>query len=899
MTDDNTKPCQAAAIKYAELGYYVFPIKPGERKSRLSKKYSEDGKNWGMSNNPATVNKNWNSFRDDSNIGLVTGSINGFFVIDVDTSEGHDVDGEETFRKLKEENGNNWPETYQVRTPTGGTHYYFLWPEDKDVIIITNSGKLGPNTKTPGIDVRAEGGMVLAPPSIRSDKDDRKYIQQGRNTFAPAPKWLLKLLIEKPIVPEPSKVEASIDKLIECMKHIPNTPNTTWEYEDPKTGEITTRAGWDGWNTIGMSLFRASGQSDAGFKIFDDWCKQNTDKYKDGKYIRYSWFTRWRRTPPKKVTAAILIGLANTYSPGWHAIWNNDHPEEVSEYREERREKDSEKTLAGIAKGEYIIKVYEDDLHKAVDLTETSLLANKSPMYIHSKELVTPTVTELNTSKKDIKTKIAAFSPIDADYLTDHVNRFIDYKKYNIKEKNWKSIDPPQKVIVRLLSRKNELRFPKVAGLITTQTMRPDGSLLTIPGWDENTGLLLIDPPPMKPIENKPSRGAVLESKELLIDLIEEVKHSQDDDGVSLAVLLSQIMTPVLRGAFPVCPMHVNRSPSPGSGKSYMFDIVAHIVIGQHMPVMAAGRNAEETEKRLGAALMAGQPLISIDNIAGELGGDAICQIIERPIVNIRVLGKSELRTIAARGTSLYCNGNNMVLTGDVVRRAIIATIDTGLERPELRIFKKDPISMIMADRGKYIAACLTLARAYIVAGQPDKPSQLGSFGEWSDIIRGTIMWIGMADPVKSMEIGRNEDPELRAHSDFCKCVFEIMGGGQQYKYSASEIIDEAQTSGTVVRKGFDDDYGFKWPEFQMIVQQIAGFHSRPPEALRLGKWMQFKKNRPIDGLVIKSKQHGNHVVWWIEKVGNPNGNFAGKNAPGNPASNVRPLKPGWPKPGG
>ena len=61
---------------------------------------------------------------------------------------------------------------------------------------------------------------------------------------------------------------------------------------------------------------------------------------------------------------------------------------------------------------------------------------------------------------------------------------------------------------------------------------------------------------------------------------------------------------------------------------------------------MAAGRNEEETEKRLGAALLAGQPIINIDNVNGDLGGDALCQIVERPVVEIRILGKSELARI-------------------------------------------------------------------------------------------------------------------------------------------------------------------------------------------------------------------------------------------------------------
>ena len=78
--------------------------------------------------------------------------------------------------------------------------------------------------------------------------------------------------------------------------------------------------------------------------------------------------------------------------------------------------------------------------------------------------------------------------------------------------------------------------------------------------------------------------------------------------------------------------MHVACAPAAGTGKSFLFDIAAAIAIGHPCPVMAAGRNEEETEKRLGAALMAGQPIISIDNVTGELGGDALCQVIERRV---------------------------------------------------------------------------------------------------------------------------------------------------------------------------------------------------------------------------------------------------------------------------
>ena len=72
----------------------------------------------------------------------------------------------------------------------------------------------------------------------------------------------------------------------------------------------------------------------------------------------------------------------------------------------------------------------------------------------------------------------------------------------------------------------------------------------------------------------------------------------------------------------------------------------------------------------------------------------------------------------------------------------------------------------ILANRGAYIAAALTICRAYIAAGRPNLLPQLASFGEWSDTVRSALVWLGEADPVKSMDTSRADDPETRVHSD-------------------------------------------------------------------------------------------------------------------------------------
>ena len=268
-----------------------------------------------------------------------------------------------------------------------------------------------------------------------------------------------------------------------------------------------------------------------------------------------------------------------------------------------------------------------------------------------------------------------------------------------------------------VLSRFGEWTFQPVAGVITTPTLRPDRTILDTVGYDPATRLILMEPPQMPAIPEMPTQEDAKRALALVDELLDEFPFVDD---ASRNVALSALITPIVRGAFQVAPMHIARAPSAGSGKSFLLDVAADIGICQPCPVMAAGRTEEETEKRLSAALLAGQPFIAIDNVNGELGGDALCQAIERPIVEIRTFGKSERVRVEARSTTFFATGNNLVLRGDMTRRTHLVTLDAQTERPELRQFQGDPVGNVVADRGKYVSACLTIVRAYIVAGKPD-----------------------------------------------------------------------------------------------------------------------------------------------------------------------------------
>ncbi|RYA74006.1 hypothetical protein DD594_28525, partial [Enterobacter cloacae complex sp. 4DZ1-17B1] len=122
-------------------------------------------------------------------------------------------------------------------------------------------------------------------------------------------------------------------------------------------------------------------------------------------------------------------------------------------------------------------------------------------------------------------------------------------------------------------------------------------------------------------------------------------------------------------------------------------------------------------DKRIGSLLIESTPMISIDNLSCVLKGDLLCQMCTQQTVKVRVLGKSETPDCEWKG-ALFATGNNVNLSGDMTRRGLICNLDAGVERPELREFDFSPVDMVLKDRGKYIAAVLTIARAYVVGGK-------------------------------------------------------------------------------------------------------------------------------------------------------------------------------------
>jgi hypothetical protein len=125
------------ALDFIRQGRAVFPALPDAKRSYLAARYS-GGSRWGASHDELAI-RAWFKRWPDARCGLPTGA--GLTVVDFDFRNGAVLDED------------RWPATARVQTPSGGVHLYYRDPEPTR----SNAGEIGP-----GMDVRGEGGMVVA-----------------------------------------------------------------------------------------------------------------------------------------------------------------------------------------------------------------------------------------------------------------------------------------------------------------------------------------------------------------------------------------------------------------------------------------------------------------------------------------------------------------------------------------------------------------------------------------------------------------------------------------------------------------------------------------------------------------------------------------------------------------
>ncbi|WP_374545033.1 hypothetical protein [Rhodoblastus sp.] len=260
---------------------------------------------------------------------------------------------------------------------------------------------------------------------------------------------------------------------------------------------------------------------------------------------------------------------------------------------------------------------------------------------------------------------------------------------------------------------------------------------------------------------------------------------------------------------------------------------------------MNVAKQIDETEKRLTGLLLKGCPSIVIDNANGILESDLLAQIATQETIVARPLGTSTMIEID-NATMVFVNGNNLRLADDLTRRAVMAVIDTGEERPEKRQFKRDTLGMIRADRGRYVAAALTVLRAFILTrnnGDAREIAQkIAGFHQWSDLVRSALVWCGYADPAASMDRIHEADPTYQSLAEILPAWYEKFGTKAM---SVSDVIAAiSSTSGY----GANESAAALETAFRNNISHVG---QRELDGRRIGGHLQKFKNRIAAGLKL------------------------------------------------
>jgi putative DNA primase/helicase len=416
-------------------------------------------------------------------------------------------------------------------------------------------------------------------------------------------------------------------------------------------------------------------------------------------------------------------------------------------------------------------------------------------------------------------------------------------------------------------ARVGKWRLPSLAGVIDVPTLRPDGSILDRDGYDVETGLLLVPSGTEVPkIPVSPTRDDALDALAMLSKPLGDFPFVTDADR---SVALSAVLTSVSRTALANAPLHGFSAPTAGSGKSTLVDITAVMRTGHEAAPIAQGKTAEEFEKRLGALLLEGEGVVAIDNCETPLGGEFLCQLLTQPSLKVRPLGRSVMVEVPTTAM-VTATGNNLTFIGDMSRRALLCQLDPGVERPELREFPFDPVKVVVQQRGEFVAAALTILRAYHVAGRPFQVPPMGSFADWSNWVRSALIWLGCADPCETMKGVRSSDPKMALIKQVMAAWDDAIGSNPATTVELSSMAEKMDVAS--LGQGHRQH-----PELRDALLAVAGEGLRI-NGRKLGRWLAQQRDRIVDSRkFVSPSTRGGQQVWVLETVtAAPSGEAAG-----------------------
>ena len=515
--------------------------------------------------------------------------------------------------------------------------------------------------------------------------------------------------------------------------------------------------------------------------------------------------------------------------------------------------------IAAREDGRTRVVLSENRLHETQDAAEAAMLSAGLPVYQQMGRLVRAVRLDASELDGDVARQEGALVVRDVQphSLRDLMTRVANFVRVvETKEGTEdKPVGPPVSMALAYIQRVREGggRLPVLRGIVECPTLRADGTVLAQEGYDAASGLILdTGGATFDAVPDAPTQEDAVAALAKLKWIIEGFPFVEDDDGrsPSRSVALSAMLTAVCRRSLRTAPMHGFTAPTMGTGKSLLTDAVALLAMGRPATVLnqSGDGDGEEERKRLMSVLMQSDPVVVIDNVDRPMGGARMCSILTQETWQDRMLGGNDQGHVSTR-TLWLVNGNNLEFREDMSRRAILCTMDAGVERPAERKFDVDLKKEVPRRRHELVPAALTVLRAFIVAGRPglEKLTPFGGFEDWSNLVRGALVWAGEPDPHETQADVAAVDSVREELSSLIEAWEQMIA------------IGAVVTAGELVRRAGEEAAGGPGRDGLMLALEAACPRGASPKAVAW--YLKRVKGRIVRGRKIVAVKGENNAL--------------------------------------
>ncbi len=488
------------------------------------------------------------------------------------------------------------------------------------------------------------------------------------------------------------------------------------------------------------------------------------------------------------------------------------------------------------------IRVMAGELNRVVDAAERELA--QSRRHYQRGGLIVTVVTDPGTRE----TRVQDISP---PALVRALAGAATWERYDGRSEDWVRADPPARHATVLFDATSYPHLPVLNGLARQPYLRPDGSLMTAAGYDTATGMFGVFDAREFSVPDKPTRVQAEAALVLLKSLLVEFSFAADSD---LAAALVAMLAAAIRPSLAHAPMIHARAHMVGSGKSYLCELITAFATPQRGTPTTFPADDEECRKLLLAELLRAPAVVEFDNLTGDLvAHKSLCTVLTSEFMSGRILGVSKTATVSTR-TLFLSSGNNVGPVQDMTRRCISIRLDPGCETPAARSFTRpELVRDVLRERGRYVSAALTIVRAWVVTGRPKAVCKsLAGYGDWSDLCRQPLLWLGCADPTVSVFEAMTEDPDRETLARLLASWFAVFG---KTPAMVRDAVKQAIT--------FNDEN----VELREVLRDIADERGEINRR-KLGWWIKRHAGRIVNGQrFVRASGNRSAEAWQVEVV--------------------------------